>query len=61
MMTIILIKMIEICEHWLSHRDDFFKKLEFELCFKKFKLGLCYFVGFVEISIIWNSFVLLAK
>jgi hypothetical protein len=30
----------------------FLKNLEFELCFEEFKLSLCYFGGFVEISII---------
>jgi hypothetical protein len=32
--------------------DFFFPKLEFELCFEEFKLSLCYFGGFVGISMI---------
>jgi hypothetical protein len=34
-----LINMMEICEDWPSHWDDFFLKLEFELCFEEFKLS----------------------
>jgi hypothetical protein len=36
----------------------FKKKLEFKLCFKEFKLSLCYFGGFVGNSIIRTSFIL---
>jgi hypothetical protein len=57
----IWLMMMEICEHWLSNSNDFFFKLEFELYFEEYNLSLCYFGGFLRISIIWISFVLLAK